>query len=123
VDVDIRQPSGVREMPIDSLVQLEARIHEAHHLNPDQKQELLRLLSDLKQEIAALSETHEEHAHSIARFTAISAHEATRRHRNQDLLRIAMEGLSTSVAEFEASHPTLVDTVNKISSFLSNIGI
>jgi Domain of unknown function (DUF4404) len=110
-------------MPIDSLVQLEARIQETPCLNLQQKEELLRLLADLNQEIAALSETHEEHAHSIARFTDVSAHEATRQHRNQDLLRIAMEGLSTSVAEFEASHPTLVDTVNKISNLLSNMGI
>lgn len=110
-------------MPIDSLVQLEARLQEAHGLDPRQKEELLRLISDLKQEITALSETHAEHAHSIARFTDLSAHEATRRHRNQDLLRIAMEGLSTSVAEFEASHPTLVNTVNRISSLLSNMGI
>jgi hypothetical protein len=110
-------------MLMDCLVQLEARIHETQGLNPQQKEDLLWLISDLKQEIAGLSKTHEEHAHSIARFTDISAHEATRRHKNQDLLRIAMEGLSTSVAEFEASHPTLVDTVNKISSLLSNMGI
>src|SRR5262245_37676915 len=110
-------------MPIDSLAQLEVRIHESQGLNPQQKAELLRLISDLKREIAALSTTHSEHAHSIARFTDLSAHEATRQHKNQDLLRLAMEGLSTSVAEFEASHPTLVDTVNKISSLLSNIGI
>src|SRR5215510_8310939 len=110
-------------MPIDSLLQLEARLQEIHGLNPRQKEELLRLLSDLKQEISELSKTHEEHAHSIVRFTDLSAHEATRRHKNQDLLRLAMEGLSTSVAEFEVSHPTLVDTVNKISSLLSNIGI
>jgi Domain of unknown function (DUF4404) len=110
-------------MPLDSLAQLEARIHETQSLNPPQKDELLRLLTDLKREIAALSTTHAEHAHSIVRFTDLSAHEATRQHRNQDLLRLAMEGLSTSVAEFEASHPTLVDTVNKISSLLSNMGI
>ena len=110
-------------MPVDSLVQLEARIHDAQGLNPQQKEEFLRLLTDLKQEITALSETHAEHAHSIARFTDLSAHEATRRPRNQDLVRIAMEGLSTSVAEFEASHPMLVDTVNRISSLLSNMGI
>jgi uncharacterized coiled-coil DUF342 family protein len=92
-------------MPIDSLEQLEVRLQETYSLNPQQKDELLRLLADLKQEIADLSKTHEEHAHSIARFTDLSAHEATRRHKNQDLLRMAIEGLSTSVAECE-SHPT-----------------
>jgi Domain of unknown function (DUF4404) len=110
-------------MPVDSLVQLEARIHDAQGLNPQQKEEFLRLLTDLKREIARLSETHAEHAHSIARFTDLSAHEATKQHKNHDLLRIAIEGLSRSVTEFEASHPTLVDTVNKMSTLLSNIGI
>jgi hypothetical protein len=101
---------------------LEVKLQGTHGLNPRQKEELLRLLSDLKQEIADVSKTHEEQAHSIARFTDLFAHEATRRHKNQDLLRIAMEGLSTSVAECE-SHPTWVETVNRISSLLSNMGI
>ena len=110
-------------MSMDSLAKLEARIQESHGLNPQQKEELVTLLSDLKHAIAELSKTHEEHAESIARFTDMSAHEATRRQKNQHLLRIAMEGLSTSVEEFEVSHPELISTVNKISDILSSIGI
>jgi Domain of unknown function (DUF4404) len=110
-------------MSIDSLVQLEARIQETQSLNPQQKEEFLRLLADLKEAIAELSTTHAEHAHSITRFTDISTYEATRQHKNPHLLRLAMEGLSTSVEEFEASHPALVNTVNQLSTLLANMGI
>jgi hypothetical protein len=34
-----------------------------------------------------------------------------------------MEDLSTSVEAFEASHPELVNIVNKISMLLANMGI
>jgi uncharacterized protein DUF4404 len=110
-------------MPIESIAKLETTIHQTQGLNAAQKTQLLALLADLKHEIEALAPTHAEHAHSIANFTDISAHEATRQHKNQHLLRIAIEGLSTSVEEFEASHPQLVNTVNKISDLLASLGI
>jgi hypothetical protein len=65
-------------MPIDRLVHLYAGIHETHGLHPQQKEALLWLIADLQQEITDVSKTPEEHAHSIARVTDISAHEATR---------------------------------------------
>jgi hypothetical protein len=113
----------MHEMPADTMAKLEAKIQETQHLNPSQKAELLTLLAALKGEIADLVTTHEEHAHSITRFTDLSAHEATRQQKHPDLLRLAIEGLSTSVEEFEASHPTLVETVNKLSTLLSSLGI
>jgi hypothetical protein len=113
----------MHEMPIDTMAKLEANIEESQRLNPSQKAELLTLLAALKGEIADLVTTHEEHAHSITRFTDLSAHEATRLQKNPDLLRLAISGLATSVAEFEASHPTLVETVNKLSTLLSSLGI
>jgi hypothetical protein len=45
------------------------------------------------------------------------------RHKHQDLLCMAMEGMSTSVAEIEVSHPTFVRTVNKTGQPLLNMGI
>jgi DNA repair exonuclease SbcCD ATPase subunit len=113
----------VHDMAIDSIAQLEAKIQATYSPNTQQREELLALLAELKGQIAELSKTHEEHATSIASFTDISAHEATRQHTNQHLLRIDIEGLSTSVEEFEASHPELVNTVNRISAILSNMGI
>jgi hypothetical protein len=66
-------------MPIDRLVHLEAEIQETHGLHPRQKEQLLRLLSDPKQEPPDVSNTHEKHAQGTVRCTDISAHEATRR--------------------------------------------
>ena len=110
-------------MSLDSLTRLETKIQEATGLNVQHKTELLNLLAALKDELADLSTSYEEHAHSITSFTDISAHEATRQSKNQQLLRIAIEGLSTSVEELEASHPELVATVNKLCNLLSSLGI
>jgi hypothetical protein len=114
---------GVHEMAIENIATLEAKIRASNGLNAQQRAELLALLAELNREIVELSKTHQEHATSIASFTDLTAQEAMRQHRNQHLLRIAIEGLSTSVEEFEASHPELVNTVNKVSAILSNMGI
>jgi hypothetical protein len=84
---------------------------------------LLHLLGTLKSEIASLSKTNEEEARSIAGFTEISTHEATRTQQNPELLDLSLKGLSSSVGGFEKSHPQLVQLVNSISTMLSNLGI
>ena len=48
-------------MALDQLGHLEARIHETHELSPQQKEELLRLVSELKEAMAEVSTTHEAH--------------------------------------------------------------
>jgi septal ring factor EnvC (AmiA/AmiB activator) len=110
-------------MFIDILAELEVKIKKTNALNAKDQAELLELLTELKSEIARLSQTHEEHATSIEGFTRLSTHEATRQDQNQHLLSIALDGLSKSVEGFEVSHPELVNTVNKISTILSNMGI
>jgi seryl-tRNA synthetase len=110
-------------MSLDSLGQLEARIQETHDLNPQQKEELLGLLANLKEAVAKLSTTHEAHAHSRTSMIDSAGHETTNAEPSQHPLRMAMENLSTSVEAFEASHPELVNTVNKISMLLANMGI
>jgi hypothetical protein len=70
-----------------------------------------------------LSKTEAEHAESIARFAALSAHEATRREKRPDLQQISIDGLTTSVEGFEATHPRLVEIVNSFCVLLSNLGI
>ena len=66
------------------------------------------MLGTLKSEVAELSKTHGEEAQSIAGFTELSAHEATRTEQNPELLRLSLEGLGSSVQSFERSHPRLV---------------
>jgi hypothetical protein len=102
---------------------IEARIQNSESIRADRRAELLELLGKLKAEVASLSQTDEEQARSIAGFAEISAHEATRADKNPQLLQHAVDGLSSSVKGFEESHPRLVQIVNAISGFLSNLGI
>jgi hypothetical protein len=102
---------------------IEARIQGAEAIKEERRQELLQLLSTLKSEVADLSKTHGDEATSIAGFTQVSAHEATRAEPNPELLQLSLEGLGSSVRGFEESHPRLVQIVNSISSTLSNLGI
>jgi len=107
----------------DTVSKIEAKIQGADSIKNERKRELLQLLGTLKSEISNLSKTHVEQAQSIAGFTELSAHEATRSQQNPELLNLSLKGLSSSVEGFEKSHPRLVQIVNAISNTLSNLGI
>jgi hypothetical protein len=107
----------------DTIGKIEARIEGAESIREERRHELLQLLGTLKSEVAELSKTHGEQAQSIAGFTEVSAHEATRTEQNPQLLRLSLQGLTSSVNELEKSHPRLVQIVNAISQTLSNLGI
>jgi hypothetical protein len=107
----------------DTIGKIRARIESADAINEDRRRELLQLLGTLRSEVANLSKTHGEQAQSIAGFTEVSTHEATRTEQNPELLDLSLKGLSSSVSEFEESHPNLVRIVNAISNTLSNLGI
>lgn len=107
----------------ETLTKIESRIHATDSVGEDRKRELLQLVATLKTEVAELSKTNSERAESIAGFTQVSTHEATRESQDPDLLRLSVEGLRSSVSGFEESHPNLVRIVNSISNTLSNLGI
>jgi Mg2+ and Co2+ transporter CorA len=107
----------------ETIGKIESRIQAADAIKDERRRELLELLGTLKSEVAELSRTHGEQAQSIAGFTELSAHEATRVQQNPRLLQVSLEGLSSSVEGFEKSHPRLVQIVNTISNTLSNLGI
>jgi hypothetical protein len=107
----------------DTIGKIEARIQGADTIKEERRQELLQLLGTLKSEVAGLSRTHGEQAESIAAFTEVSTHEATRAEQNPRLLKLSLEGLNSSVEELEESHPRIVHVVNAISQTLSNLGI
>ena len=107
----------------DTISQIESRIQTSDALNEERRQELLGLVRTLKNEVTRLSETHHEQAQSIAGFTEVSTHEATRTEQNPQLLKYSLAGLNSSVEGFEKSHPTLVQIVGAISNTLSNLGI
>jgi Domain of unknown function (DUF4404) len=107
----------------DTLSHIEEQIQASDSIKDDRKRELLQLVGKLKSEIATLSQTNSEQAQSIAGFTQMSTHEATRAEQNPELLQLSLKGLSSSVDGFEKSHPKLVQLVNTISNMLSNLGI
>ena len=107
----------------DTIAKIEARLRNTDAISDEKRRELQQLLAELKAEVARLSRTHADEAASIAGFTGVSAHEATRETQNPRLLKLSLEGLKSSVKEFEDSHPRLVQLVNSISNVLSNLGI
>ena len=107
----------------DTLSEIEARIRDADAIKEERRRELLQLLGTLKAEVAKLAETHGEQAQSIAGFTQVSTHEATRAEQDPELLKLSLDGLTSSVRGFEESHPGLVRIVNAISNTLANLGI
>ena len=109
----------------DTIAKIEARLREANlnQASAREREELLALLATLKSEVAGLSATHAEAAQSIAGFTAVSAHEATRETPNPELVDLSLRGLASSVQGFEQSHPRLVQVVNAICTTLANLGI
>ena len=107
----------------DTLEKIEARLQSSEAISEDKRRELQQLLATLKTEVAELSKTHADQAESIAGFTERSAYEATREQQNPRLLQLSLEGLTSSVEEFERSHPRLVQIVNSSSQTLSNLRI
>ena len=107
----------------DRIDKIESTLQSAPNLPAETKQELLALLAELKAEVAPLSATHGEDAASIARFADASVHEATRSERKPEQTAAALSGLNASVQGFEASHPRLVQIVDRIALTLSNMGI
>ena len=107
----------------DRIDKIEATVTQAANLPGETRQELLKLLAELKAEVAPLTATHDEDASSIARFTDASVHEATRTARKPEQKEAALKGLTSSVRGFEASHPRLVEIVDRIATTLSNMGI
>jgi chromosome segregation ATPase len=83
---------------------IEAKIR-AEAVSDAGKGELQQLLAKLKAEVATLQKTCE------------TARE------KQRSLKTSVEELRSSVEGFEQSHPKLVQTVNSISSTLSNLGV
>jgi anti-sigma factor RsiW len=107
----------------DTIARIEEQLRNASNISEERRAELAELLARLKAEVAELAKTHGEQAQSIAGFTQMSAHEATRRQPNPEALQHSLGGLTASVSEFEKSHPRLVQVVNSICNTLSNLGI
>ena len=106
-----------------TLEKIENKIKSSPNIPDANKLEYLDLLNALNGEINELNKSQKEKAESIKGFTKVSAHEITRDEIDPSLIKISIDGLTSSVKEFEASHPRLVQTVNAICDFLAKIGI
>jgi len=107
----------------NTIEKIEAKIQTNSSLTDKNKTELLNLLVTLKSELTKFTKEQTEHAESITGFIERSTHEAMRNEKNPALLKLAVDGLSTSVKGFEVSHPQLVENVNYIANALANMGI
>jgi hypothetical protein len=107
----------------DTINKIKTGLSSHSELPPQKKAELLSMVDQLQAEINELAKTDVEQAQSIAGFSAVSTHEATRHERDDQLLQHSLGGLSASVSGFEASHPRLVNLVNSFCTSLSNLGI
>jgi hypothetical protein len=114
---------ATRVMVQETISKIEGRIRGSGTVDEGQRAELLKLLGQLRGEIATLSKTHQEQAESIASFAEVSAQEATREKKNPETLKHSIGGLESSVGELEKTHPQLTGIVNRIASMLANMGI
>lgn len=95
----------------------------AESLGEDSRNELAKLLSSLRSELAKLSRTHSQEAHNMSGFARAASHEATRAEPDLQRLKAAVENLKSSAEKFEATHPSLVQIVAAITSTLAGMGI
>lgn len=107
----------------ERIAQIEATLQRNAQIPEATRQELLSLLAGLKAEVTPLVETHGASAQRIVGSADAAAQAAVRRGAEPAQADETLEGLTDSVREFEASHPQLVQVVNRLANTLSNMGI
>lgn len=110
-------------MSAERIEKTKSTVAAADHIPADKKAELSATLSKLKPALAEISQTHQEHAETIARLVEASAHEATRQEKRPEHLKNLSQELKQSVEKFEASHPQLTAFVTEYSAILSALGV
>lgn len=94
----------------DTIAKIEQRLRSARDLPISERQELERLLLQLRTEANTLP---------ALRGSGNGPIETD----DPDDANTALSRLQESVAEFETTHPHLIGTVNRISTILANMGI
>ena len=107
-------------MSLKKIETIEKKIETTSQIDTKTKGDLLELMRSLKSE---LKEVHPETAHNIADKTNISAEKVLSSDNKKNELQKDIDGLQETVGEFEASHPKLVQVVNRLCMMLSDIGI
>jgi hypothetical protein len=107
----------------ERIAQIEATLQNNAQIPEVTRRELLDLLAGLKAEVGPLIETHGQSAQHIVGSAEVATQTAVRRGEEPAQADEALEGLTDSVREFEASHPQLVQVVGRLAHTLSNMGI
>lgn len=114
---------GALVMIPERIAQIEATLRSNSQIPDATREELLALLAGLQAEVAPLVATHGESAQNIVGNADAAAQAAVRRGEEPAQADEALESLTDSVREFEASHPQLVQVVGRLANTLSNMGI
>ena len=107
----------------ERITQIEATLRNSANIPDGTRQELLDLLAGLKAEMVPMAATHGETVEHITGSADAAVQAAVRREEQPDEAAQAVEGLAASVRDFEASHPQLVQIVDRLAVTLSNMGI
>jgi hypothetical protein len=107
----------------ERLAQIEATLRNSANIPEATRQELLDLLAGLKAEVAPFAVTNSATADEIADNADAAVQAAVHRGEEPEKAAEAAEGLAASVRDFEASHPRLVEIVDRLAQTLSNMGI
>jgi hypothetical protein len=111
------------DMISERLATIEAMLRDSANIPEATRRELLDLVAGLKAEVVPLVDTHGETAHEIAGSVEAAVQASVRREEHPEKAAQAVEGLAASVREFEATHPKLVEIVDRLALTLSNMGI
>jgi hypothetical protein len=107
----------------ERLAQIEATLRNSANIPEATRLELLDLLAGLRAEVAPLAVTHSATADEITGSADAAVQAAVHRGEEPEKAAQAVEGLAASVRDFEASHPRLVEIVDRLAQTLSNMGI
>lgn len=110
-------------MSLKKIEAIEKKIQATSQIDAKIKEDLLDLMRSLKTELNSLKTIHPETAHSIADQTGLSAGKVLDPSGKQGEVQESIDSLQGTVGEFEASHPKLVQVVNRLCMMLSDIGI
>ena len=98
----------------DKLKNIEERIRQSENMNSENKDAVLDLLAELKEEISVSNESVEE---------GVKQGISDMDHEDEGIIKSAFNEINNTISEFEESHPKLVQIVNSICTQLSNSGL
>ncbi len=107
----------------NTVEKIEKTLTSSKSLSEKQKTDLIKLVGDLKKELALVYDKEKDDTESVINFTAVSAHEAAKKNKNTELADISRKGLFESARKYEVSHPEIFEAVNAVCDYLAKLGI